>query len=190
MAVSARTSDARDWRYLIALGSNRRHPQHGSPKAVLHAALTALAAAGATVEAPSPIFPSLPIGPSLRCYANATAIVRTPLDPPSLLALLKTLEQRFGRRAGGQRWSSRVLDLDIILWDGGSWSSPGLTIPHISFRERTFVLQPALPIAANWRDPLTGLSIRALFTRLTRPRPLPIARPARALSSVGRATDF
>ena len=190
MAVSARTSDAEDWRYLIALGSNRRHRRHGSPDAVLRAALAALEEAGIAIELASPTIPTLPLGPSLRRYANAAAILHTPLAPPALLALFKELEQKFGRRTGGQRWSTRVLDLDIVLWSGGPWSSPGLTIPHIAFRERGFVLRPALPIAATWRDPLTGLSLRALYSRLTRPRPLPIARPTRALSSVGRATDF
>ena len=190
MAASARTSEPGEWRYLIALGSNQRHKRHGPPEAVLRAALRALEQQGISVEATSPIIATAPLGPSRRRYANAAAVVRTPFLPPALLAMLKALEQRFGRRKGGQKWSQRVLDLDIVLWDGGAWCSPGLTIPHTAFRERDFVLTPALAIAPQWRDPHTGLSIRALHARLTRPRPLPIARQERALSSVGRATDF
>lgn len=114
---------------------------------------------------------SAPIGPSLRRYANAVAVVRTALDPPDLLHCLKQIERRFGRRPGGQRWSARVLDLDIVLWDGGCWHSPGLTIPHAAFRERAFVLSPAISVAARWLDPRSGLSLRHLHARLTRPRP-------------------
>ena len=40
-------------RYLIALGSNRRHHRHGSPRAVLNAAIAALEAGGWRVEAQS-----------------------------------------------------------------------------------------------------------------------------------------
>lgn len=178
MAASARTSEASGGRYLIGLGSNQRHHRHGAPDAVLRAALAALRREGVTVEAASRIIASLPLGPSLRRYANAAAIVRTELAPPELLVLLKTVERHFGRRPRGRRWSSRVLDLDILLWDGGAWSSPGLTVPHIALRERSFVLAPARAIAPFWRDPLTGLSVQTLYARLTQPRPLPI-RPSR-----------
>ena len=160
-------------RYLIALGSNRRHHRHGNPQRVVLAALAALTQAGITVEAAAPIMSSAPIGPSLRRYANGAAVIATDLMPDALLALLKAIERGFGRRAGGQRWASRVLDLDVVLWSGGAWSSPGLTVPHIAFRQRDFVLAPALAVAADWRDPVSNLSIRHLKARLTRPRPMP-----------------
>jgi 2-amino-4-hydroxy-6-hydroxymethyldihydropteridine diphosphokinase len=161
-------------RYLIALGSNMRHRRHGSPERVLRAAFAALAAApGLDLEARSPIVGSAPIGPSQRRYANAAAVVRSGLDPAELLARLKTIEAGFGRRRAGRRWRARVLDLDIILWSAGPWVSPGLTVPHIRFRERAFVLNPAKTIAARWRDPLTGLTVGHLLARLTGPRPAP-----------------
>ena len=134
----------------------------------------AIAALGGKVQAVSPIIASAPLGPSRRRYANAAVIVHSKRDPDALLARLQTIEQLFGRRRGGQRWGTRVLDLDIILWSGGAWSSPGLTIPHIAFRSRAFALTPAAAIAPRWRDPLTGLSLRQLHARLTKSRPLPI----------------
>ena len=160
-------------RYLIALGSNMRHVRHGSPERVLAAALAALERKGVKVLAAAPVIRSAPLGPSRRRYANGAALIGTKLDPAELLDLLKAVERRFGRTRGGQRWASRVLDLDIVLWSGGAWSSPGLTVPHAAFRQRTFVLVPALAIAPDWRDPLTALSLRQLHARLTRPRPLP-----------------
>lgn len=159
-------------RYLIALGSNVRHHRHGRPRQVLKAVLGDLEAEGIAVEAAAPVVFSRPIGPSLRRYANGAALVRTRMTPPELLACLKALERRFGRRPGGRRWGSRVLDLDLILWECGAWSSPGLTVPHPRFRERAFVLGPAAAIAPLWRDPITGLSLRQLFFRLRRSRPL------------------
>lgn len=158
--------------YLIALGSNRRHPGHGRPRDVLVAALTALAKEGVTIGKVAPVHVTEPIGPSLRRYANSAALIETPLDPPTLLALLKRIEREFGRRQGGQRWTSRVLDLDIILWSGGPFVAPGLTVPHRLFRTRDFVLAPAMAIAPAWRDPITGFTIRQLRARLTRNRRL------------------
>ena len=159
--------------YLIALGSNRRHHRFGRPRDVLAAALERLGAEGVRVIAAAPVLLTEPLGPSLRRYANSAAVIETRLDPPALLALLKRIEREFGRRAGGRRWTSRVLDLDIVLWSGGPFAAPGLTIPHPLFRARGFVLDPAASIAPRWRDPVTGLTVRQLRARLTRLRALP-----------------
>jgi 2-amino-4-hydroxy-6-hydroxymethyldihydropteridine diphosphokinase len=153
--------------YAIALGSNRRS-RHGSPAATLRAALAAIDG----VRAVSTIRTTPALGPGGRAYANAVAMVETRLEPDALLAELKSLERAFGRRPG-RRWGPRVLDLDIILWSGGAWPGPGPIIPHPAFRKRDFVLQPLAEIAPAWRDPITGLSIRQLYVRLTAPRPTP-----------------
>jgi 2-amino-4-hydroxy-6-hydroxymethyldihydropteridine diphosphokinase len=152
--------------YAIALGSNRRG-RHGAPAEEVRAALTLL-----DPVAVSPIIASAPLGPSLRRYANAAAIIATDEAPDALLRRLKHIESAFGRRTG-QRWGARVIDLDIVLWSGGTWSDATLTIPHISFRERAFVLGPLTAIAPDWRDPVSGFSVRQLFSRLTARIPLP-----------------
>jgi 2-amino-4-hydroxy-6-hydroxymethyldihydropteridine diphosphokinase len=166
-------------RYLIALGSNVPHPHHGRPAAVLRAAFLALNEDGLALEAAAPIVASAPVGPSQRRYANSAALVRTRLEPRALLHHLKAMEARFGRRVRGMRWRARVLDLDVILWTGGHFASASLHIPHPLYRERAFVLAPAVRIAPNWRDPHTGLTLRQQATRLTRPRPAPRAQTSR-----------
>jgi len=137
-----------------------------------------MADAGFDILAISPILPTAPIGPSSRRFANAAAVIETSLPPAALLARLKAIEHVFGRRRG-RRWGARVIDLDIILWSGGLWASPALSIPHRQFRERGFVLFPLEHIAAQWVDPLTNLTIRHLAARLRRRRPVdrPAARP-------------
>lgn len=149
--------------YLIALGSNRRHARHGGPKSVVRAATSELSKAG-DVVARSPIIETAPMGPAQRRFANAACVLETPLDPPALLRELKAVERRFGRRPG-QVWGDRVLDLDIALWSGGMVSSRTLTIPHKQLSKRSFVLNPAETIAAEWREPASGLTVRQLAAR-------------------------
>ena len=157
--------------YLIALGSNRRHGRHGRPADVVRAALDRIGKGKrGDVVAASRIVATAPIGPGTRRYANAAALIESPLTPPALLAHLKTIEAKFGRRRG-RRWGDRVIDLDIIGWSGGIWASPGLTIPHPAFRDRDFVLVPLAEIAPRWRDPVTHLTMRQLRARLDRRRP-------------------
>jgi len=155
--------------YAIGLGSNRRG-RHGAPAAEIAAALTAIAAGGDTVVAVSPTIATAAIGPSIRRFANAAALIDSDEPPPMLLARLKAIETAFGRRRG-RRWGARVIDLDILLWSGGRWRSPGLAIPHAGLRERDFVLRPLATIAADWRDPVTGRSIRQLAHAVDRRAP-------------------
>jgi len=156
--------------YAIALGSNRRHGRHGAPVAVVEAAATAIAGLG-EVEAISAIRATPALGPAGRGFANAVLLLSTRLGPDELIAELKDLERRFGRR-GGRRWGPRVLDLDIILWSDGAWEGPGIVIPHPAFRARAFVLDPLAEIASGWRDPVTGASVRQLRARLRASRPV------------------
>jgi 2-amino-4-hydroxy-6-hydroxymethyldihydropteridine diphosphokinase len=149
--------------YAIALGSNRRS-RHGSPAETLRAALAALNPAAVSKLRATPA-----LGPAGLGFANAVAIVESKLEPDELLAELKALERAFGRRPG-RRWGPRALDLDIILWSDGPWDGPGPIVPHPEFRNRAFVLAPLADLVPDWRDPVSGLTVRQLLARLTAPR--------------------
>ena len=136
---------------------------------MLAAALERIEIEGVAIRKVAPVLLTAPVGPSRRRYANSTAVVETALEPPEMLALLKRIEREFGRRPGGQRWAARVLDLDVVLWSGGCFAAPGLIVPHPLFRTRAFVLGPAAAIAPDWRDAVTGRTVRQLHARLTRP---------------------
>ncbi|KPH59868.1 2-amino-4-hydroxy-6-hydroxymethyldihydropteridine diphosphokinase [Novosphingobium aerophilum] len=161
--------------YLVALGSNMRHHRHGGPRKVLAAALSALGRGKMEVLAASPVIETAPLGPSRRRYANGVALVRSKREPDEMLHKLRKIEHKFGRRRLGRAWGARVLDLDLVLWNGGPWAGgegeESLVLPHPAFRARDFVLGPARRIAGTWRDPLTGLTINQLHARLTKPRP-------------------
>ncbi len=161
--------------YALGLGSNRY--RHGPPKRTIARALAALEAEGVAILARSPIVATHPLGAGVRDFANAAALARTGCDPAAMLALCKAIERRFGRRAG-RVWGDRSLDIDLLLWSGGSWSGAGLTLPHPALRERRFVLDPLAAIAPDWRDPVTGLSIRRLRRLLHRPKPVDRRPPA------------
>ena len=159
-------------RYLLALGSNMRH-RAGAPAKVIGAAVEALGENGAKVLKASPIIETSPVGHSRRRFANACVSIETRQAPPEMLETARKIELAFGRKRMGIRWGRRVLDVDLILWSGGAWHDPRLVIPHPEFRKRDFVLGPATAIAADWRDPVTGLSVAQLYARLTQPRPVP-----------------
>jgi 2-amino-4-hydroxy-6-hydroxymethyldihydropteridine diphosphokinase len=150
--------------YAIAIGSNRPHGRLGRPTGVVEAAIARLDQDFSLFDA-SPIVLNGAHGGAGRDFANAVALVESKLDPPEMLRRLKALEREFGRRAG-RRWGPRVLDLDVILWSGGKFSSRRLTVPHPQLKQRSFVLQPLAVIAPGWR--VGPLAIRHLAYRLGR----------------------
>ncbi len=173
--------------YLIAIGSNQRHRHYGAPEQVVRAGFAALERIG-SVQRRSAIITSAPLGPSRRRYANGAALLQSDLEPILLLHELKKIERGFGRRLYGARWRARLLDLDIILWSGGSLSvrslknrrefgavakQTGLQIPHPRYLKRAFVLGPLREIAPDWRDPNSGLNVKQHYARLTRPLAMP-----------------
>jgi 2-amino-4-hydroxy-6-hydroxymethyldihydropteridine diphosphokinase len=154
--------------YAIAVGSNRRHMAHGPPSGVVAAAIADLDAAFGLFAA-SPIILNPAIGGAGREFANAVALVESALAPEAMLAALKAIERAFGRRPG-KRWSSRVLDLDLVAWSGGKYASRTLNIPHARLASRDFVLGPLAAIAPAW--PLIGaLTARHLAARLGKRAP-------------------
>ena len=77
-----------DHLYLIALGSNQRHALIGKPEEIVEQAVAALETDEIDVFAVSPTLRSAAVGPSSRRFANAAAIISTPLPPPALLNLI------------------------------------------------------------------------------------------------------
>ena len=80
-------------------------------------------------------------------YLNAVAAIETNLDAVTLLDELQAIEFSQGRRRDGERWASRSLDLDILLYGNETIASERLTVPHPEMCQRDFVLLPLVEIA-------------------------------------------
>lgn len=121
----------------------------------------------------SPIVETEPQGPDGEVLAdeplflNAVVIGTTALDARSLLGELLAIERDFGRERP-YPGAARTLDLDLILFGDDVIDEPGLQVPHPRFRTRFFVLGPLVEVAADLRDPVTGLKVGELLQRLLR----------------------
>ena len=98
-------------------------------------------------------------------FLNSAAIIDTDLDVIALNAWLHALEDAHGRRRDLPRFSSRPLDIDIVFYDALVFEGPGnLQIPRPELRH-AFVLKPLADIAPDFCDPISGLSLAALWAR-------------------------
>lgn len=98
-------------------------------------------------------------------FINMAIEIETGLAPLPLLQLLKGIEKDMGRMEG-PKWGSRIIDLDILLYDDLVLSDPGLSIPHPLMHRRVFVLKPLSEIAAGKKHPLLLKTIGALLSEV------------------------
>jgi 2-amino-4-hydroxy-6-hydroxymethyldihydropteridine diphosphokinase len=147
----------------IAIGTNL-----GDRAAHMKAARAGLAKLPRTrLAAFSPVYETEPVGPAGQGkYLNAVAEVETQLEPPELLAELRRMEQEAGRERH-ERWGSRTLDLDILLFGDRVIRSEELTVPHPRMHERDFVLRPLNDLARNVLHPVLKKSVRELLREIS-----------------------
>ncbi len=145
----------------IGLGSNL-----GDRLANLSTAVGLLAAEpGFAFRRVSLAYESEPIGPPQPRYLNAVAQVGTLLSPRVTLQRLQAIEEQMGR-IRRERWGSREIDLDLLLYGSRVVEETGLYIPHPLLQGRAFALVPLAEIAPGLVLPRTSLAVAAARDRL------------------------
>ena len=131
----------------LSLGSNL-----GDREANVRKALDLLADR-MTLMKVSSLYETAPIGVTdQNDFINAVALIETELDPTDLLDAILDVEKIVGR-VRNLRWGSRVIDIDILIYDDVEISTLELTIPHPEMMNRAFVLIPLAEIAPDLELP-------------------------------------
>lgn len=152
----------------VGAGANLPHPSYASPRETLQAALLELDRRRTRVLRYSPWYSTAPVPASSQpWYVNVVAEVETDLAADALLGVLHDVEDLFGRVRSVPN-APRLIDLDLLDFRGEIASGgPGkATLPHPRMAARAFVLRPLADLAADWRHPISGMSIRDLLEAL------------------------
>jgi 2-amino-4-hydroxy-6-hydroxymethyldihydropteridine diphosphokinase len=119
----------------------------------------------------SAVYVSEPVGyADQRDFWNAAAEIRWRGSPKDLLAAVKTIEARLGRRPTFPN-GPREIDIDILDFDGIVSADSDPILPHPSLAARRFALAPLAEIAPGWRHPISHKTASELLEQLpARPR--------------------
>ena len=157
-------------RVFVSAGSNI------DPRANVETACKALKQHYGELEL-SPLYQSPAEGFSGPDFLNLVAGFGTTESPGEIRQRLAGLEAQAGRDRSGGKFSSRTLDLDLLLY--GDRIDASLKLPHPDIECYAFVLKPLADLAPDLRHPVTGATLSQLWRSFSGPRRLKKAPPLR-----------
>ena len=98
-------------------------------------------------------------------FINMALCLETELSAKELLEKCLKIEASIGR-VRVEHWGPRVIDIDLLFYDKLVQNTTVLILPHPRIEERLFVLDPMCDIAADFRHPVSGLTISEIRSRL------------------------
>ena len=123
--------------------------------------------------------------PKKPYYLNGCLELQVHCKSSTVLDCLKSIERKMGR-GKGERWDSRICDLDLLAFSNeirpsadvfDQWyrmplrvqmtEKPSeLLLPHPRLQDRAFVLKPLMEFASDWIHPILKISVKDMFEAL------------------------
>lgn len=113
----------------------------------------------------SGIYESAPVGFEGDSFYNLVVGFTSDLDVKLVAKQLRQIELDHGRTRDCKKFSSRTLDLDLILYGDLVNNDGRLQIPRDEIERYAFVLEPLAEIAPNLRHPISQITYAELWEK-------------------------
>lgn len=141
----------------ISLGSNIEREKN------TRAGITALKQAFGVLRLSS-VYESEAVGFAGEAFYNMVIACEVDTTVFETNQILRDIEDINGRDRSGPKFSSRTLDLDLLLYDDLIINENGLQLPRAEILKNAFVLWPLAEIAGQLKHPETGQSYAELWS--------------------------
>ena len=111
-----------------------------------------------------------------NCFVNRAIEIATEHDAYEVLRRINLIEALLGRDRDkerriqsemGEKYASRPIDIDIVLYGNESYDDERLVIPYHFIDEREYALRPVAEIAAQRQHPKWQYTPEEMLQRLT-----------------------
>jgi 2-amino-4-hydroxy-6-hydroxymethyldihydropteridine diphosphokinase len=140
----------------LGIGSNK------NPTFYLNSALNALQESFGNL-AFSPVYESESVGFKGTNFYNLVVQIQTDLPVNSLSEKLRGIENANGRDRAAPKFSSRTLDIDILLYGDLVGNFAGVQLPRDEILENAFVLRPLFDLCPELIHPQLNKNIAELW---------------------------
>jgi 2-amino-4-hydroxy-6-hydroxymethyldihydropteridine diphosphokinase len=96
-------------------------------------------------------------------FYNLVAGFQTDLPAQELAPVFREIESEHGRVRGGERFSSRTLDVDLLLYGDQVLKDEGLDVPRDEITRYAFVLRPLAELVPDLRHPELHKTMQELW---------------------------
>jgi len=96
-------------------------------------------------------------------FLNIVVKIGTKLTPSGILGRILMIESLLGRVRDNKQYTSRLIDIDILLYEDKIVDEESLKIPHPLLHKRKFVLVPLCEIESEMIHPVLNKSIAELL---------------------------
>ncbi len=145
---------------ILLLGSNLDPERH------LPAAISRLAEVGTVRAASSTWVSPAADRPQLPDFHNAAVALDTTLEPAALRTELRRIEDELGRVRGSDRFGSRTIDLDVVVYDERIDPAGPPVLPDPDLLRFAHAIVPVAELDPTRAHPETGDSLGAIADRL------------------------
>jgi 2-amino-4-hydroxy-6-hydroxymethyldihydropteridine diphosphokinase len=104
----------------------------------------------------STVYRSAALGFEASDFLNLVVCLRSEEPPEEICDEIERLHSLSGRIRGSQKWESRPLDVDLLLYNDLIKNERPVRVPRSDILEYSFVLRPMAELAPDLVHPVTG----------------------------------